>query len=97
MAVHYALAWGACAIVILVVFIALAGGTASAWPLAVTALAFSALLFVGEIVDNLPVVQPRYVIAPGIQLPRHGQPFGEPAMDRCRRSRRAAVPDNRHG
>ncbi len=68
MAIHDALVWGACAIVVLVVVIALAGRTALAWPLAVTALAFSVLLFVGEIVDNLPVVQPRYVIAPALLL-----------------------------
>jgi hypothetical protein len=32
----------------------------------VTALLFSVLLFVGEIVNNLPIVQPRYVIAPAL-------------------------------
>ncbi len=37
--------------------------TAPDWPLAVTALLFSVLLFLGEIVNNLPIVQPRYVIA----------------------------------
>jgi hypothetical protein len=68
MAIHDALIWGACAIVVLVVGIALAGRTAPAWPLAVTALACSVLLFVGEIVDNLPIVQPRYVIAPALLL-----------------------------
>jgi hypothetical protein len=68
MAVHDALIWGACAIVVLVVVVALAGRTAPAWPLAVTALLFSVLLFVGEIVDNLPIVQPRYVIAPALLL-----------------------------
>ncbi len=54
MAVHEALIWGACAIVVAVVVIALARLTAPHWPLAVTALTFSVLLFVGEIVDNLP-------------------------------------------
>ena len=68
MAVHDALIWGACAIVVLVVVVALTGRTAPAWPLAVTALVFSVLLFVGEIVDNLPIVQPRYVIAPALLL-----------------------------
>jgi hypothetical protein len=63
-----ALIWGACAIVVLVVGIALAGRTAPAGPLAVTARACSVLLFAGEIVDNLPVVQPRYVIAPALLL-----------------------------
>jgi hypothetical protein len=68
MAVHEALIWGACAIVVAVVVIALGGLTAPHWPLAVTALAFSVVLFVGEIVDNSPVVQPRYVIAPALLL-----------------------------
>jgi hypothetical protein len=40
-AIHGALIWGACAIVVLVVASALAGRTASTWPLAVTALTFS--------------------------------------------------------
>jgi hypothetical protein len=68
MAVHEALIWGACAIVVAVVVIALARLTAPHWPLAVTALAFSVLLFVGEIVDNYAIVQPRYVIAPALLL-----------------------------
>jgi hypothetical protein len=68
MAVHEALIWSACAIVVAVVLIALARLTAPQWPLAVTALAFSVLIFVGEIVDNYPVVQPRYVIAPALLL-----------------------------
>jgi hypothetical protein len=68
MAVHEALIWGSCAIVVAVVVIALARLTAPHWPLAVTALAFSVLLFVGEIVDNYQVVQPRYVIAPALLL-----------------------------
>jgi hypothetical protein len=68
MGVHEALIWGACAIVVAVVVIALARLTAPHWPLAVTALAFSVVLFVGEIVDNRPVVQPRYVIAPALLL-----------------------------
>jgi hypothetical protein len=67
-AIHDVLIWGACAIVVLVVVIALAGRTAPTWPLAVTALVFSVVLFVGEIVDNLPIVQPRYVIAPALLL-----------------------------
>src|SRR6201996_1512094 len=67
-AVHTALVWGACAIVVAVVVIALARLTAPHWPLAVTALVFSVVLFVGEIVDNYPIVQPRYVIAPALLL-----------------------------
>ena len=68
MAVHQALVWGGCAIVVAVVVIALGRLTAPHWPLAVTALLFSVLLFVGEIVDNYPIVQPRYVIAPALLL-----------------------------
>jgi hypothetical protein len=68
MAVHDALIWGACAIVVTVVVIALGRLTAPHWPLAVTALAFSVVLFVGEIVDNYQIVQPRYVIAPALLL-----------------------------
>jgi hypothetical protein len=67
-AVHNALIWGACAIVVAVVVIALGRLTAPHWPLAVIALAFSVLLFVGEIVDNYAIVQPRYVIAPALLL-----------------------------
>ena len=67
-ALHDALVWGACAIVVLVVVLALAGRTAPTWPLALTALFFSVVLFLGEIVDNLSIVQPRYVIAPALLL-----------------------------
>jgi hypothetical protein len=67
-AVHGALIWGACAIVVAVVVIALGRLTAPHWPLAVIALAFSVVLFVGEIVDNYAIVQPRYVIAPALLL-----------------------------
>ena len=96
-AVHTALVWGACAIVVAVVVIALARLTAPHWPLAVTALLFSVVLFVGEIIDNYPIVQPRYVIAPALLLytaivvmlrPRgatasapDGQPDGTPTGD----------------
>jgi hypothetical protein len=68
MAVHEALIWGACAIVVAVVAIALGNLTSPHWPLAVTALVISVLLFVGEIVDNYQIVQPRYVIAPALLL-----------------------------
>ena len=68
MAVHEALIWGACAIVVAVIVIALGRLTAPHWPLAVTALVFSVVLFVGEIVDNYQIVQPRYVIAPALLL-----------------------------
>jgi len=68
MAAHDALVLGACAIVVAVVVVALARLTAPNWPLAITAMAFSVLVFIGEIVDNLQVVQPRYVIAPALLL-----------------------------
>jgi hypothetical protein len=68
MAEHNALVLGACAIVVAVVVVALARLTAPNWPLAITAMAFSVLVFIGEIVDNLQVVQPRYVIAPALLL-----------------------------
>ena len=68
MAVHEALIWGACAIVVAVVAIALGRLTAPHWPLAITALVFSVGLFVGEIVNNSSVVQPRYVVAPALLL-----------------------------
>ena len=58
MAVHEALIWGACAIVVAVVAIGLGRLTAPHWPLAVTALVFSVVLFVGEIVDNYPSCSP---------------------------------------
>jgi hypothetical protein len=67
-AIHNALVVGACAIVVAVVVVALARLTAPNWPLAITAMAFSVLVFIGEIVDNLQVVQPRYVIAPALLL-----------------------------
>jgi hypothetical protein len=66
MAIHTALIWGAWAVVVAVIIIAVVRVTAPDWPLAVTALLFSVLLFVGEIVNNLPIVQPRYVIAPAL-------------------------------
>jgi hypothetical protein len=68
MAVHDALIWGACAIVVAVIGIALGRLTSPQWPLAVTALGFSILIFLGEIVDNEQIVQPRYVIAPALLL-----------------------------
>ena len=68
MAIHTALTWGAWALLITAIIIGLVRLTAPNWPLAVTALLFSVLLFVGEIVDNLPIVQPRYVIAPALLL-----------------------------
>jgi hypothetical protein len=68
MAMHNTLVVAACAIVVAVVVVALARLTAPNWPLAITAMAFSVVVFVGEIVDNLQIVQPRYVIAPALLL-----------------------------
>jgi hypothetical protein len=68
MAVHDALIAGAWVIVVVAFAVALARLTAPHWPLAVTAMAFSVLVFLSEIVDNLSVVQPRYVIAPALLL-----------------------------
>ncbi len=68
MALHTALIWGAWAIVVAAIVIAVVRLTAPDWPLAVTALLSSVLLFVGEIVNNLPIVQPRYVSAPALLL-----------------------------
>ena len=82
-AIHIALIWGAWAIVVAAVIIALARLTAPDWALAVTALLFSVLLFVGEIVNNLPIVQPRYVIAPvlpRVRGPRRGACCGRAAQ-----------------
>jgi hypothetical protein len=66
MAIHTALTWGAWAILVAAIIIGLVRLTAPNWPLAATALLSSVLLFVGEIVNNLPIVQPRYVIAPAL-------------------------------
>jgi hypothetical protein len=65
---HDALIAGAWLVVVAVVVVALARLTDPNWPLAITAATFSVVLFLGEIVDNLPIVQPRYVIAPGLLL-----------------------------
>jgi hypothetical protein len=65
---HLALIFGAWAVVAAVIVIALARITDPHWPLAVTAGLFSVLVFLGEIVDNLQIVQPRYVIAPALLL-----------------------------
>jgi hypothetical protein len=53
---------------VIVIVIALARVTDPHWPLAVTAGLFSVIIFLGEIVDNLTIVQPRYVIAPALLL-----------------------------
>lgn len=68
MATHDALIWGAWLLVAAAIVIALTRLTAPNWPLAIAAFGFSLLIFVGEIVDNLRIVQPRYVIAPALLL-----------------------------
>jgi hypothetical protein len=65
---HLALIGAAWLVVLAVVVIAMARVTDPHWPLAITAGLFSVLVFLGEIVDNLTVVQPRYVIAPALLL-----------------------------
>jgi hypothetical protein len=65
---HLALIGTAWLVVVAVIIIALARVTEPHWPLAVTAGFFSVFLFVGEIIDNLAIVQPRYVIAPALLL-----------------------------
>jgi hypothetical protein len=60
-----AVAW---VVLLAVIVIALARVTDPHWPLAVTAGLFSVIIFLGEIVDNLKIVQPRYVIAPALLL-----------------------------
>jgi len=67
-AMHDALIAGAWVIVLVVIVVALARLTDPHWPLAITAAAFSVIIFLGEIVDNLTIVQPRYVIAPALLL-----------------------------
>jgi hypothetical protein len=65
---HLALIFGAWLVVTAVIVIALARITDPHWPLALTAWLFSVLVFLSEIVDNLTIVQPRYVIAPALLL-----------------------------
>jgi hypothetical protein len=60
-----AMAW---VVLLVVIVIALARVTDPHWPLAATAGLFSVIIFLGEIVDNLKIVQPRYVIAPALLL-----------------------------
>jgi len=67
-AMHDALIAGAWLVVLVVIVVALARLTDPNWPLAIVAGAFSVIVFLGEIVNNLPVVQPRYVIAPALLL-----------------------------
>jgi hypothetical protein len=65
---HLALIGLAWLVVLIAIGIALTRFTAPNWPLAVTAGLFSVLVFLSEIVDNLTIVQPRYVIAPALLL-----------------------------
>ena len=68
MAVHEALIAGAWVIVAVAIVAGLARITAPHWPLAITAFLFSLLIFLGELTINVPIVQPRYVIAPALLL-----------------------------
>jgi hypothetical protein len=63
---HLALIGVAWLVVVVIILIALARVTEPHWPLAITAGLFSVLIFLGEIVNNLQIVQPRYVIAPAL-------------------------------
>jgi hypothetical protein len=67
-ALHLALIGAAWLVVAAVILIAFARITEPHWPLAITAGLFSVLIFLGEIVNNLQIVQPRYVIAPALLL-----------------------------
>jgi hypothetical protein len=67
-AVHEALIAGAWIIVAAAIVAGLTRITAPHWPLAITAFGFSGLIFLGELTINLPIVQPRYVIAPALLL-----------------------------
>jgi hypothetical protein len=65
---HLALIVLAWLVVLAVIGLALARVTEPRWPLAVVAGFFSVAVFLTEIVDNLSIVQPRYVIAPALLL-----------------------------
>jgi hypothetical protein len=65
---HLALIGIAWLVVAAVIVVALARLTEPHWPLALAAGLFSVILFLGEIGDNLSIVQPRYVIAPALLL-----------------------------
>jgi hypothetical protein len=65
-ALHLELIGAAWLVVAAVIVIALARLTEPHWPLAITAGLFSVLVFLSEIVNNLQIVQPRYVIAPAL-------------------------------
>ena len=66
MAIHTALIWGAWAIVVRRDRHRGGQGYRPGLAAGGDRAAFSVLLFVGEIVNNLPIVQPRYVIAPAL-------------------------------
>ena len=68
MAAHEALIAGAWIIVAVAIVVGLTKITAPHWPLAIIAFLFSLLIFLGELTINLPIVQPRYVIAPALLL-----------------------------
>jgi hypothetical protein len=65
---HDLLITGAWLVVAAVIVTALTRLTDPHWPLAITAGVLSVLVFLGEIVDNLAIVQPRYVVAPTLLL-----------------------------
>jgi hypothetical protein len=65
---HYALIAAAWVIVLLVLALAFARFTSPNWPLMVTAAIFGLAIFTEELLLNVPVIQPRYTIAPALLL-----------------------------
>jgi hypothetical protein len=68
MAAHLALIGSAWAVVVIAVVLAVARFTDPNWTLAVVAGLFSLAVFADALLINIPVVQPRYVIAPALLL-----------------------------
>jgi hypothetical protein len=65
---HYALIAAAWLVVLVVLALALARFTRPNWPLMVTAAIFGLGIFTEELLVNVPVIQPRYTIAPALLL-----------------------------
>jgi hypothetical protein len=65
---HYALIAAAWLIVLVVLALAFARFTSPNWPLMVTAAIFGLAIFTEELLVNVPVIQPRYTIAPALLL-----------------------------
>ena len=65
---HYALLAAAWLIVLVVLALAFTRFTSPNWPLIVTAAIFGLAIFTEELLVNVPVIQPRYTIAPALLL-----------------------------